>query len=209
RGGEITLQLQPPVHIVGRATDAHTFAKSPTLLVVNHNRSNGEILTIDVPPSGEFRLSLFPGRYLIPNPSLVLVDGVDMTDRVFGVRHDPPIKNLVVTFAGPRQSISGRVLNTEGVGVNTVTMVVFSATETDWFHDSRRIVIATPSTDGRYELPDPRGATLPAGDYFLAAVAALSPDEHYNPAFLKTLIPAALRITLGAGEQKVQDVRVR
>jgi len=209
RGGEIALQLQPPIHIVGRATDANGLTTPATLLVVNHNRSNGEILTIDVPPSGEFRLSLFPGRYLIPNPSLVLVDGVDMTDRVFEVRHDPPIKSLVVTFAGPRQSISGRVLNSDGVGVNTVTMVAFSATETDWFHDSRRIAIATPSTDGRYELPDPRGATLPAGDYYLAAVAELSPDEHYNPAFLKTLIPAALRITLGAGEQKVQDVRVR
>lgn len=209
RAAEITLRLQPPIDIVGRATNADTFVTPPPLVVTGDGAYLGETRTIDVPPSGEFKLSLFPGRYLIPNPSLVLVDGVDMTDRVFEVRHDRPIKNLVVTFGGPRQSITGHVLNTDGVGVNTVTMVAFSATETDWFHDSRRIAIATPSTDGRYELADPQGATLPAGEYYLAAVADLSPDEHYNPAFLKTLIPAALRITLGAGEQKVQDVRVR
>jgi len=209
RGGEITLRLQPPVHIVGHATGVQTFANRATLLVVNQNRAYGDVLTIDIPASGEFTLSLFPGRYLIPNPSLVLVDGLDMTDRVFEVRHDPPIKSLVVTFGGPRQSITGHVLNTEGVGVDTMTMVAFSTMEADWFHNSRRIAIAKPSTDGRYQLADPPSATLPAGEYYLAAVAGLSPDEHYNPAFLKALIPAAIKITLGTGERKTQDVRVQ
>jgi hypothetical protein len=37
----------------------------------------------------------------------------------------------------------------------------------------------------------------------------VSKDEQYDPAFLKSLIPASLKIMLSPGQKMIQDVRVQ
>jgi hypothetical protein len=209
RVSDVTLQLQPLQEVAGRVTPEGTFSTGRTIVVKSQDGPFGETHEIPVPASGEFQLRLFPGRYIIGSGSSVTIDGADMTDRIFEIRRDAPIKSLVVSFSNEAQEITGRVINTNGDGVSAVTMVAFSTTEADWFHDARRIAIAKPGIDGRYQLGGSGVASLPTGEYYLAAVADLSPDEQYNPAFLRTLVGAAIRITLPAGQTVVQDVRVR
>ena len=68
---------------------------------------------------------------------------------------------------------------------------------------------AQPGTDGRYRLGGPGPAILPAGEYYLAAVTDVSKDEQYDPAFLKSLVAASIRITLAPGQKATQDIRVQ
>ena len=50
---------------------------------------------------------------------------------------------------------------------------------------------------------------VPPGDYFLAALTDLDRSELYTPAFLRELVPAAIRLTLAEGERKVQNVQIK
>jgi hypothetical protein len=78
-----------------------------------------------------------------------------------------------------------------------------------WLYGSRRIVTSAPATDGRFTIGGPGAALLPAGEYYLAAVTDVSKDEQYDPAFLQTIIPAAIKVTLAPGARQTQDLRVR
>jgi hypothetical protein len=40
-------------------------------------------------------------------------------------------------------------------------------------------------------------------------VTDISKDEQYDPAFLQTITPAAIKITLAPGGRQTQDLRVR
>jgi hypothetical protein len=48
---------------------------------------------------------------------------------------------------------------------------------------------------------------LPAGDYFVAAIAADAPGDRRDPKVLERLIPSAVRVTLLDGETKNVAVR--
>jgi hypothetical protein len=61
-----------------------------------------------------------------------------------------------------------------------------------------------PDTRGAYHVPN-----LPPGAYFISAVTDVETDEWFDPDFLRALAAASpVRITLGAGEQKHQDLRI-
>jgi hypothetical protein len=77
-----------------------------------------------------------------------------------------------------------------------------------WYPQSRRVLAVRPSTDGSYEFSGLLGPS--AGEYFLSVVTDLEPDQQYDPTFLDALAKAApIRIQLGPGEKKRQDLKVR
>jgi len=174
--------------------------------------------------TGEFRITnLHSGRFTqAGSPSLgtassdglwglasVHMDGTDVTDRILDIRADAPPPEIVVSFTDQWQDISGRVSNTNDEGVSDYTMLAFPVDEQFWRYNFRRVVTAQPNDDGRYQLGGPGPALLPPGEYYLAAVTDVSKDEQYDPAFLQSLIPAALRITLATGQRVTQHVRVQ
>jgi hypothetical protein len=61
-----------------------------------------------------------------------------------------------------------------------------------------------PGVDGTFIVRD-----LPPGEYFMSALTDVEDDQWNNPAFLADLAShQPIKITLGEGENKVQDVRV-
>jgi hypothetical protein len=52
-------------------------------------------------------------------------------------------------------------------------------------------------------------ADPPAGEYYLAALADLDPIEWQTPEFLEQITAAAVRVRIGEGERKVQDLQIR
>ena len=72
-----------------------------------------------------------------------------------------------------------------------------------WRPDARRIRWARAGTDGRWNITG-----LPAGDYLIAALVDLDPDDLADSAFLERMLAAAIKTSLGEGEQKTQDLRV-
>jgi len=230
----VQLVLAPPLSVAGRVVAGGAVPSSRPSSLANQRFQLTPVLTsrtgITAPSStptdvsGQFTVTgVFPGLYMLTGAPFfgasgdsvtwglasVFIDGADVTDRAFDISAETPPKEVVATITDQWQEISGRVTNTEGAGVTDYTMLAFPVDEAYWLHNSRRIVTAQPAGDGRYQLGGPGPALLPAGEYFLATVTDVSKDEQYDPAFLKALVPAAIKVTLGAGERKTQDVRVQ
>lgn len=174
--------------------------------------------------AGEFTVTnIVPGRYVIGSaPFLgastasvtwglesVVMDGKDVTDLPIDITAEALPKDVSVVLGDRWQELSGRLTDSAGAGVSDYTVLVFPVNDTYWLHGSRRIVTAQPGTDGRFTLGGPGPSLLPAGDYYLAAVTDVSKDEQYDPAFLQSLLGAAIRVTLAPGERQTQDLRVR
>ena len=69
---------------------------------------------------------------------------------------------------------------------------------------SRRAVSAVrPGTDGRFRVNG-----LLAGEYYLAVVTAVEPDDAMDPAFLEAVLPSAIRVTVKDGETLRQDLKI-
>ena len=83
-------------------------------------------------------------------------------------------------------------------------MVFAFPTNRDWWRTPfRRVRTARPDFKGQYEIQD-----LPPGEYFLAALTDLAPDDLRDPDFLGSVAPSGIRITIGPGERKVQNIRL-
>ena len=100
-------------------------------------------------------------------------------------------------------SIAGTLQGTAGRPAPEYYMVVFPSDRALWRAPSRRVQSTRPSTNGAFELRD-----LPPGAYYLAALTDIEPGDLEDPAFLEMLVPAAVPITVGVGERKVQDLRI-
>ncbi len=225
----LPLVLQPPVSIAGRIVTAGE-GRPPVIagqrLQLTAMAAAMRSAPAQITPAtatGEFRVTLPPGQYMVTGAPFfgaspdsvtwglgtITVDGHDVTDRPIDVRPDAVPKEIIATFTNQWQDVSGRVTNAQGHAVSDYTMLLFPVDEAYWIYGSRRHVAATPDSDGHYRLGGPGPALLPAGDYYLAAVTDVTKDEQYDPAFLKSLIPAAIRLSLGAGQKVTQDVRVQ
>jgi hypothetical protein len=83
-------------------------------------------------------------------------------------------------------------------------VLAFPADRASWTTTSRRIVPPVqPATDGRFRI----SGLLP-GEYYLAVVTEVSPDEATDARFLETLLPLAMRLTIGEAETRRQDLRI-
>lgn len=234
QGGDVAtahVVLQPPLTIAGRIATAGTtkpaaiaglrFQFAPVSMALSGAAAP------QVAPSGAdgaFRITnVVPGRYVFSgepffgasNDSVtwgvaaVTFDGRDVTDRAIEIAADAPPKEIVVTLTEQSQSITGRITNEQGAGVGDYTMLVFPQDEAYWLYNSRRIVTAQPDRTGQYQIGGRGPALLPPGSYYLAAVTDVSKDEMYDPAFLRSLLPTALRVDLAAGSVITQNVRVQ
>ena len=56
---------------------------------------------------------------------------------------------------------------------------------------------------GQFNVP-----VLPPGDYQIATVDDVEPGRWYDPVLLRQLLPASIRISIGEGERKMQDIRL-
>jgi hypothetical protein len=81
--------------------------------------------------------------------------------------------------------------------------VAFPAARSAWYPRSPRLQAVRPSTNGAYSF---RG--LPPGDYLIAALTDVEPDEWHDASFLEQLVASAVKVTLAEGERKVQDLRI-
>ncbi len=134
--------------------------------------------------------------------------GRDVTDLPTEVTFgDEAIKDLVVTLTSKPATVSGALLDLAAKPAPDYTVLLFPVDTRYWYESSRRIVTARPSSDGEFEIAPGQG--LPAGTYYLAALTDLSPREQYDTLLLADVAKSAIKITIAAGEQKRQDLRIR
>jgi uncharacterized protein (DUF2141 family) len=171
--------------------------------------------TNGIDAQGRFTISgVTPGRYRL-NASFpgsgrpggwhlrsAIVSGQDTLDVPFTVSSQS-ISGASIVFTDRLADLTGVVHNAAGGAPNEFTVILFSADQTHWLPRARRIQAMRPSADGAYAF---RG--LPAGEYHLAAIDDVEPGEWFDPAFLQRLLPMAMKLTVGEGERKVQDIRL-
>jgi hypothetical protein len=113
------------------------------------------------------------------------------------------ITDAVLTFSDQRASLSGRLITNAGPPAAPYFIVVFPVDRTLWLPLARRIMSTRADTTGAWTLKD-----VPPGDYLVAALTDLVPEELADPAFLEQLLPNTLKVTINDGENKTQDLRI-
>jgi protocatechuate 3,4-dioxygenase beta subunit len=166
-----------------------------------------------VDAQGRFTIKgVIPGTYrVVPATGLAgltlkssVFDGRDSLDFPLVVKPGDDVAGGVVTFTSRAGEVSGRLQESTGTATSDFTIVLFPSDQRFWSPGARRIQATRPATDGRFSF-----RSLPAGDYRLVAVSDIETGQWFDPAFLRPLAAASIPLTLGEGEQKVQDIRIR
>jgi hypothetical protein len=185
----------------------------------------------EVDATGQFRINgVVPGRYVLSGSvpagarggaqpagrgaavptatgawvlKSAMVGGRDALDFPVEIGPNQNVSGASVIFTDRRQSLSGTIQDATGRPTADFTIILFPTQTQYWMPLSRRIASARPGTDGRFNF-----GSIPAGDYRLTAVTDVEPGEWYDPAFLSQLQAVSIPVSVGEGEQKVQDIRL-
>jgi uncharacterized protein (DUF2141 family) len=221
----LSLGLQPGMTVSGQVRFAGSRLKPPDDLgsvrvSLAPEQAEGTVGfapgTNGIDSQGRFTISgITPGRYRLTasfpgsgRPGgwqlrAALVDGQDTLDVPFTVLPSQSVSGASIVFTDRAAELTGTVQNAAGGPPNEFTVILFPADQGHWLPRARRIQVVRPSADGAFAF---RG--LPPGDYHLAAIDDVEPGEWLDPAFLQRLLQTAMKLTLGEGEQKVQDIRL-
>lgn len=235
--GPLTLQLREGLTVSGRLVfetgvppaagairvslaDPSTDVMAPGMaMLMQMGQFSGAAVAADA--EGGFTIGgLTPGRYTlgVTMPGMrasatapgtgwmvtsVQAAGRDLTDFGVEVAAGADLSALVVTLTDAPAELSGRVLDAASQPFAAYPLVVFPADRSFWVRGSRRVHLVQPAADGSYVV-----AGLPGGEYLLALVTEVDRRELASPAFLESLVPSALRLTLTDGERRTQNVRL-
>jgi hypothetical protein len=235
---DLTLVLRPGLTVSGRVVYDSTTLSPPEGPVSQAFRLIPADADPGAPPIGmttEARIGvaadgtfsatgIAPGRYRLVTPASFLgtvvgasavasagdwvlksamAGGQDIADGVLDVTDGGSVSDVVVTFTDRPTALSGQVFDQAGRVTADFPIVIFSTDRTTWVPASRRIQIVRPATDGRF-----RAVGLPAGEYYVAAVTAIEPDQATDPAFLEQLAAVSFTLAIAEGEQKTQDLKL-
>jgi hypothetical protein len=219
----VLLSLQPGMTVTGQIVFDGTTQQPPTdltrarvtLMPFNPAPALRTVVTSAagrVDTAGRFTIpNVVPGRYRLSGSSgasgwfveSAVVAGQDTVDFPVEIRANQNVTGASITFTDRQTAFTGTVVNERNEPVSAYTIVVYAADPRYWTGLSRRIQTARPGTDGRFTFRN-----LPPGDYRLATVFDPEPGAWLDPTYLQQLDSSATRLSLTAGEQKVQDIRV-
>jgi hypothetical protein len=193
------LPVKPPqIFLSAQAIDPDTAMMSFGQPKVN------EDLTFEIPGLTESRLIR---ANIGGNPDWALKAiyhrDLDVTDTPIDFVPGRDVEGFEIIFTRKRTDLSGTVTNDRGEADTDATIVIFSADRERWTPMTRFVRTARPAQDGRYSL---RG--MPPHDYLVVAVRDVEPGQWQDPDFLESVRDQALRVSLGEGETKVQDLKV-
>jgi Carboxypeptidase regulatory-like domain len=161
--------------------------------------------------SGDFEIAgLAPGLYRVTcqcgggwRLQSAIVNGRDLLDTVFDATLGADLSGVVLTLTNRATELAGTLQTSAGLPAPEYFVIAFPADAALRLAGSRRVRVTRPATDGSFSFAD-----LPPGAYFLAALTDIDPNEWQKAEFLNALVPSSVKIALGDGEKKRQDLRV-
>ncbi|HXT70606.1 MAG TPA: carboxypeptidase-like regulatory domain-containing protein [Vicinamibacterales bacterium] len=134
----------------------------------------------------------------------ISLGGKDIGDAPIEVRANEEVTNVTLGFRDRIGAIEGLLADAAGKPAPEYFVLAFPVERVSWTTTSRRAVPAVhPGTDGRFRVNG-----LLAGQYYLAVVTAVEPDDAMDPAFLEAILPNAVRVTVGEGQAVRQDLKI-
>lgn len=143
-----------------------------------------------------------PGGWFL---KAILADGRDVTETPLSLEPGTRLDGVHVVLTQTASSIAGAVRDANGAAVLDATVVIFPDDESRWTPQSRFIATARPDTTGTFTI-----GGLPASQgYRVIAVQGLESGQANDPEFLARVRDQAERVTLGEGEAKTLELRLR
>ena len=134
----------------------------------------------------------------------VAVGARDVTDTPIEIRSGQMINNVAMVFTDAQSEINGTITTQSGAPMSEYTVLAFPTDASLWRPQARQIMTARPDQTGKYRI---RG--LPPGEYYLATVDPAEQGEWFESAYLDEHRAGAARLTLGDGDIKTQDFRLK
>ena len=223
------LSLRPGMTVSGRVVFEATTLTPPTDLARARVSLSPVSLTgaVSAPPAAfvkpdlTFQLSgAIPGKYRVsgsvPSPpggngngpfwslKSAMLNGRDLLDASLEIRPDEALQGLVLTYTDRFTELSGALVDAAGKPASGFVVLVVTTDRSLWPAATRRIRLIRPTFDGKY-----RTSGLPPGEYAISAITDLDPPDMGDTAFLEQVVAASLKFTLGEGEKKTQDLKLR
>jgi hypothetical protein len=151
-------------------------------------------------PPGQF----FVRSALNPQIKSVTWNGRDMTHRPFDTSEGRDFTDVVITLTDKTTVLSGAVRDDRGQPAPEAMVVAFPVEREHWTNFGfvpPRMRSARAAANGTFRL-----TSLPAGEYFVAAVSADHGVEWRRAPLLDAASRAAARVTMDWGETKSVDV---
>jgi hypothetical protein len=169
-------------------------------------------LSGQVDATGRFTVpGVVPARYRVSATGVppwqlasALANGQDALDFTLLVEAGQPMPTMQLEFADKTAEVSGTLTRGTGAPAPEYVVVIFPSEQRYWAPFARRMRTARPATDGKFSI-----ASMPPGDYRLAAVTDIAPGEWFDPAFLEQLLPSSVAVRLVAGQPATQNIRVQ
>jgi hypothetical protein len=204
-------QTPPPANLSSLQIKLASLKGSGTSSIGYTRMGNAFIPPALVEADGRFEiLGVIPDVYRLttaPVPGWwlrsVIVNGVDVIDRLLDVAPAGNIEGAVLTFTDRQTTLSGTIETAEGKRAPAYFIAVFPTDRSLWRPQARRIQSARAGTDGWWIVQG-----LPAGEYFVAALSDLAAGDLSDATFLGDLVASSVKVTLGEGEQKTQNLRI-
>jgi hypothetical protein len=222
RDERVTLELRPGMSISGRvvfegltpppkdASGARIFLRPPG---AGANLSagpsggttdpEGRFSFSDVRPTTYHLTWMRPVSYEGWSLRSVMANSRDALDFGLIVRPGENVA-LTATFTDRPAELSGTLQSASGVPAPDHYIIVFATDRSFWMPGARRVSMLRPGTDGRYVWPN-----IAPGEYFVAALTDVESGAWHARAFLEELVPAAIRVTVGEGERKIQNIQLK
>ena len=127
-----------------------------------------------------------------------------MTDAPVEIRPGQRLDEIVVTFGDRPTKLTGSVIDAGGTAASGFPVVVFSTNRNDWRWESRRVRQLRLADDGTFSF-----VGLPPGEYWLAVLNEVEPNQWFDPQFLDSVVPGAVKVTLLPGQTTTQRLRMR
>lgn len=143
-----------------------------------------------------------PGGWFL---KAILADGRDVTEAPLSLEPGTRLDGVRVVLTQTASSIAGAVRDANGAAVLDATVVIFPDDESRWTPQSRFIATARPDTTGTFTI----GGLPSSQGYRVIAVQGLESGQANDPEFLARVRDQADRVTLGEGEAKTLELRLR
>jgi hypothetical protein len=168
-------------------------------------------LAADLVSADTFKIEgVMPGQHFLrfvgPAVKSIFWNGRDMTNAPFNTAEGHDFANVVVTFTSRTTTLTGTVRDSQNRPVMDAVVIAFPVEREQWTSNGLfppRLRATTPGAGGTF-----RQANLPAGEYFVAAIAGDQSDNWQAAKFLQAASAGAARIALDWGETKQVELKL-